>query len=46
MERFVYNQNIIHFRAILAETMDDEKRKQVLQLLAKEEAKRDLRMGD
>jgi hypothetical protein len=39
MERFVHRQNIEHYRKLLAETTDEVRRRQVLKLLAEEEAK-------
>jgi hypothetical protein len=39
MERFVHRQNIEHYRKLLAETTDEAQRRQLLKLLAEEEAK-------
>ncbi len=36
MERFIYEQNLAHYRKILAETTDPAKRQMVLWLLAGE----------
>ena len=39
MERFIHRENLEHYRKLLAETADDERRQQILRLLAEEEAK-------
>ena len=39
MEQFVHRQNLQHYRRLLEETKDQEKRKTLLKLLAEEEAK-------
>jgi len=39
-DQFVHRQNLEHFRKLLAETTDVEKRKQLLMLLSEEEAKK------
>jgi hypothetical protein len=39
MQRYVHKENIILYRKLLAETMDEEKRKIIAKLLADEEAK-------
>lgn len=39
MERFIHDKNLQHYRKLLAETTDEEKRKVLLKLLAAEEAK-------
>lgn len=39
-DQFVHRQNLEHFRKLLAETTDIEKRKQILMLLSEEEAKK------
>jgi hypothetical protein len=36
MERFIYEQNLAHYRKVLAETTDPAKRQMVLRLLAGE----------
>jgi hypothetical protein len=38
MDRYIHEQNLVHYRKILSETYDPTKRKIVLQLLADEEA--------
>jgi hypothetical protein len=39
MQRYVHEENILLYRKLLAETMNEEKRKIILRLLAEEEAK-------
>lgn len=39
MHRYVHEENIILYRKLLAETIDEEKRKVIMKLLAEEEAK-------
>lgn len=39
MERFVHQQNLAHFRKLLAEAKDEPTRQKLLALLADEEAK-------
>jgi hypothetical protein len=39
MEQFVHRENLKHYRKLLAETTDAEKRQTLLKLLADEEAK-------
>jgi hypothetical protein len=39
MQRYVHEENILLYRKLLADTMDEEKRKTILKLLAEEEAK-------
>lgn len=36
MERFIYEQNLAHYRKVLSETTDPAKRQMVLRLLAGE----------
>jgi hypothetical protein len=38
MDRFIHEQNLAHYRKILAETTDPAKRQTVLKLLADEQA--------
>jgi hypothetical protein len=38
MERYIHEQNLIHYRKVLAETTDQTKRDTVFRLLAHEEA--------
>ena len=39
MERFIHNQNIRHYRKLLEEECDEERRKIIWKLLAEEEAR-------
>jgi hypothetical protein len=39
MERFIHNENIRHFKKLLEEERDEEKRNLIRKLLAEEEAK-------
>ncbi|ABE62716.1 hypothetical protein Nham_1908 [Nitrobacter hamburgensis X14] len=39
MQRYVHEENILLYRKLLADTMDEQKRKIILKLLAEEEAK-------
>jgi hypothetical protein len=39
MQRYVHEENILLYRKLLADTLDEEKRKIILRLLAEEEAK-------
>lgn len=39
MERFIHNENLRHFRKLLAEEKDEERRNVIRKLLAEEEAK-------
>ena len=39
MERFIHNQNIRHYRKLLEEECDEERRKIIRKLLAEEEAR-------
>ncbi|MGA2997102.1 hypothetical protein [Bradyrhizobium sp.] len=39
MERYIHEQNLIHYRKVLAETTDETKRRTVLKLLAHEHAR-------
>jgi len=39
MERFIHEQNLAHYRKVLAETTDPAKRRMVLSLLAGAHAK-------
>ena len=39
MDKFVHEQNLDHYRKLLANTTDDAQRRQLLKLLAEEEAK-------
>jgi hypothetical protein len=39
IQRYVHEENILLYRKLLADTMDEEKRKIILKLLAEEEAK-------
>lgn len=39
MREFIYRENIKHFRSLLETTTDQAKRKRIMELLAKEEAK-------
>ncbi len=43
MERFVHHANIRHYRKLLAEEQDAEKRNMIRKLLAEEEAKEALK---
>jgi hypothetical protein len=36
MERYIHEQNLVHYRKVLAETTDQAKRQTVLKLLADE----------
>ena len=38
MDRYIHDQNLAHYRKILAETIDPTKRQTVLKLLADEQA--------
>jgi hypothetical protein len=38
MHRFIHEQNLAHYRKVLAETTDPAKRRAVLKLLADEQA--------
>jgi hypothetical protein len=38
MERYIHEQNLVHYRKVLAETTDQTKRRTVLKLLADEQA--------
>jgi hypothetical protein len=39
MERFIHRENLEHYRKLLAQTATDERRQQILKLLAEEQAK-------
>lgn len=39
MERFIHNENIRHYRKLLEQERDEEKRNTIRKLLAEEEAK-------
>ncbi len=39
MRRFVYRENIKHYKQLLERTIDDAERQRILKLLAEEEAK-------
>lgn len=39
MERFVHKQNLLHLRNLLEQATDEATRRQILKLLAEEEAK-------
>jgi hypothetical protein len=39
LERFIHRQNIEHYRKLLAETKDEAQRRQLVKLLAEEEAR-------
>lgn len=39
MERFIHNENISHYRKLLAAEQNEEKRNTIQKLLAEEEAK-------
>ena len=43
MERFIYEQNLAHYRKVLAETTDPTKRLTVLKLIADEQESARLR---
>ena len=38
MDRYIHDQNLAHYRKVLAETTDPTKRKTLLKLLADEQA--------
>ena len=38
MDRYIHNQNLAHYRKVLAETTDPTKRRAVLKLIADEQA--------
>ena len=38
MDRYIHNQNLAHYRKVLAETTDPTKRQAVLKLIADEQA--------
>jgi hypothetical protein len=38
MDRYIHDQNLAHYRKVLAETTDPTKRKAVLKLIADEQA--------
>jgi hypothetical protein len=38
MDRYIHDQNLAHYRKVLAETTDPTKRRAVLKLLADEQA--------
>ena len=38
MDRYIHDQNLAHYRKVLAETTDPAKRRAVLKLLADEQA--------
>lgn len=42
MQRYVHKENVLLYRKLLAETMDEDKRKIIAKLLADEEAKEPL----
>ena len=39
MERYIHEQNLLHYRKVLADTTDPTKRRTVLKLLADEQAR-------
>ena len=39
MDRYIHDQNLAHYRKVLAETTDPTKRRAVLKMLAAEQAK-------
>lgn len=45
MERYIHNENIRHYRKLLEEETDEEKRSTIRKLLAEEEARETRRTG-